>query len=85
MPRKIRQLRADLRRARFAELRDRGKGSHRRYLHPLVPEFPVTLAGNDGDDAQPYQEAQVRAAIAEARRAEAAEERRRRHQERSES
>jgi predicted RNA binding protein YcfA (HicA-like mRNA interferase family) len=67
MPRKIRELRADLRRAGFGEVRGRGKGSHRRYQHPDAPEAGVILAGNDGDDAQPYKEKQVREAIARVR------------------
>ena len=70
MPRKIRQLKADLRRAGFRELAGRGKGSHRMYEHPDAPHAGVTLAGNDGDDAAPYKEKQVRDAIAAAREAE---------------
>ena len=50
MPRKIRQLEADLRREGFA--RQPGKGSHRRYMHPLYPGH-VTLSGQEGDDAKP--------------------------------
>lgn len=64
MPRKIRQLRSDLRRAGFVEQRERGKGSHARWYHPAAPEITVTLAGHDGDDAKAYQENQVRKAIA---------------------
>ena len=64
MPRKIRQLLADLRSSGFMEIRSRGKGSHRKLLHP---EFPgaVTLSGKLGDDAKPYQERQVRRAVEE--------------------
>jgi predicted RNA binding protein YcfA (HicA-like mRNA interferase family) len=60
MPRKLRQLKADLRRAGFSERA--GKGSHTRWSHPLVMQ-PVTLAGHDGDDAKPYQERDVREAL----------------------
>ncbi len=62
MPRKLRALRADLRRAGF---RDRGgKGDHQNWEHPQVART-VGLAGQDGDDAQPYQERAVREALAE--------------------
>ena len=70
MPRKIGELRADLRRAGFRELPGRGKGSHRMYEHPDAPHAGVTLGGNDGDDAAPYKEKQVGEAIAAAREAE---------------
>jgi predicted RNA binding protein YcfA (HicA-like mRNA interferase family) len=68
MPRKIRELKADLRRAGFEE--SAGKGSHTRWEHPLLPDRH-TLSGHDGDDARPYQEQQLRALLArlqEARR-----------------
>ena len=60
MPRKIKELRADLRRAGF-RLRP-GHGSHERWTHPLV-RGRVTLSGGDGDDAQHYQEQQVARAL----------------------
>jgi len=63
MPRKVRQLKADLRRAGFVSAPKRGKGSHSVWLHPLAPQNEVTLAGHDGDDAQPYQEREVRRAL----------------------
>jgi predicted RNA binding protein YcfA (HicA-like mRNA interferase family) len=50
MPRKIRDLETDLRRAGFR--RRAGKGSHRKWVHPLVP--PVTVSGSEGADAKPY-------------------------------
>lgn len=56
MPRKIRELKADLRRAGFAEVP--GRGSHTGWRHPLLAD-KLTLSGGDGDDAQPYQERQV--------------------------
>ena len=69
MPRKIRQLKADLRKA-GAYQASQG-GSHTKWKHPLVPESMLILSGHDGDDAKPYQEGAVRdllREIAEARR-----------------
>lgn len=63
MPRKIRQLEAELLRAGFVELRHRGKGDHRRFERMDHPEIFVLLDGKSGDDAKPYQEKQVRSAI----------------------
>ena len=57
MPKKIRELKAMLRNAGFS-VRP-GKGSHTVWKHPRLPDF-LTLAGNDGDDAKPYQEKDVR-------------------------
>jgi len=37
MPRKVRALKADLRRAGFTSDTKRGKGSHSVWQHPLVP------------------------------------------------
>lgn len=64
MPRKIRQLVADLERAGFV-LVPGGKGSHRKFRHTKFPGS-VILSGPDGDDARHYQEKQVRNAIREA-------------------
>jgi predicted RNA binding protein YcfA (HicA-like mRNA interferase family) len=62
MPRKIRQLIADLEKAGFV---DRGgKGSHRVYTHPKVKQA-ITLSGKPGDDAKHYQERDVQKAIQE--------------------
>jgi predicted RNA binding protein YcfA (HicA-like mRNA interferase family) len=69
MPRKIRELRRDLRRAGYYQVKGGGKGSHEKWKHPLVGQA-VTLAGADGDDAAPYKERQVAAAVAAAREAE---------------
>ena len=66
MPRNLRQLEADLRRAGFARDPKRGKGSHGWWEHPSG--VSVTLSGHGGDDADQYQERDVRAAIAEAAR-----------------
>ena len=62
MPRKIRDLIADLESAGFS---DRGgKGSHRNFVHPRVGR-PVTICGKPGDDAKQYQERAVKRAIEE--------------------
>ena len=63
MPRKVRQLRADLLRAGF--VLERQVGSHQTWEHPSGAS--VTLAGKDGADARRYQERQVAEVIAEAR------------------
>ena len=63
MPRKVRELMQDLREAGFYEIAG-GKGSHLKYTHARYPGA-VTLSGNAGDDAKPYQEKQVRRAIEE--------------------
>jgi predicted RNA binding protein YcfA (HicA-like mRNA interferase family) len=60
MPRKIRQLIADLEKAGF-ENRG-GKGSHRNYRH-LATAVKITVSGNPGDDAKPYQEKDLKLAI----------------------
>ncbi len=60
MPRKIRELISRLEAAGF--LRRSGKGSHRNYCKGSVR---VTISGNLGDDAKPYQERQVDRSIAE--------------------
>jgi predicted RNA binding protein YcfA (HicA-like mRNA interferase family) len=61
MPRKMRELKAALRKAGFE--RKRVRGSHERWIHPDLPEFPVTLAGKDGNDAKPYAEELVNDAL----------------------
>jgi predicted RNA binding protein YcfA (HicA-like mRNA interferase family) len=71
MPRKIRQLKADLQKAGFVWRP--GKGSHTVWTHPLLPADEVTLAGHDGDDVQHYQERDVREMLAKLRRAEGTE------------
>ncbi len=63
MPKKIRELLQDLKSAGFEEIPG-GKGSHRRLSHPRF-RGAVTLSGQLGDDAKPYQEKQVRRAIEE--------------------
>ena len=54
MPRKIRQLKADLRKAGAYQVTQ--EGSHTKWRHPLLPGRSVVLSGHDGDDAKPYQE-----------------------------
>ncbi len=61
MPKKIRELKAMLRKAGFECVRTRG--SHERWIHPDLPELPVTLAGKDGKDAKPYLEKLVNEAL----------------------
>ncbi len=67
MPRKLRELRADLRRAGFYLHRTRG--SHTMWKHPLVPGISANLAGKDGADARAYQEDEVRWALRAVREA----------------
>lgn len=55
MPRKIRQLKADLKRAGFVLRRGMGKGSHTAWEHPETG-IRIILSGHDGDDAHNYQE-----------------------------
>ena len=64
MPRKIRELIADLESAGF-ENRG-GKGSHRNFVHAKVTK-PVTISGRAGDDAKQYQERAVKRAIEESK------------------
>ena len=59
MPRKVRQLIADLERAGFVNRG--GKGSHRNFVHPKG--MRVTVSGNPGHDAKPYQERELRRKI----------------------
>jgi len=53
MPKKIRELKAELRKAGFRWRP--GKGSHTVWEHPLADK-PVVLSGADGRDAKRYQE-----------------------------
>ncbi len=66
MPRKIRQLKVDLRRAGFVWRP--AKGSHGVWESLDYPDITITLSGNDGQDAQPYQERDVRNALAAVQR-----------------
>ena len=62
MPRKVRELIQDLQRAGFYEIAGGGKGAHRKFAHARYAGA-VTLSGQLGDDAKPYQERQVKRAI----------------------
>jgi predicted RNA binding protein YcfA (HicA-like mRNA interferase family) len=64
MPRKVRQLIADLEKAGFVNRG--GKGSHRNFIHPSGVR--VTISGQSGQDAQHYQERQVRRQIEESQK-----------------
>jgi predicted RNA binding protein YcfA (HicA-like mRNA interferase family) len=59
MPRKVRQLIADLEKAGFVNRG--GKGSHRNFIHPQG--LRVLMSGNSGDDAKHYQERDVKRAL----------------------
>ena len=59
MPRKVRQLTADLEKAGFVNRG--GKGSHRNFTHPKGVR--VTLSGNPGDEVKRHQERDVRRAL----------------------
>jgi len=62
VPRKVRELIQDPKKAGFV---DRGgKGSHRNFVHPRVRK-PVTISGNEGDDALHYQEKAAKLALKE--------------------
>jgi predicted RNA binding protein YcfA (HicA-like mRNA interferase family) len=58
MPRKIRELKAQIARNGFVYLPKRGKGSHERWQHPLLGKT-LTIPGKDGDDVPLYLEKQL--------------------------
>jgi len=60
MPKKLRELKASLRKAGFTQRT--GKGSHTVWLHPSL-DASIVLSGNDGDDAKPYQQRDVDLAL----------------------
>jgi predicted RNA binding protein YcfA (HicA-like mRNA interferase family) len=64
MPQKIRLLKASLQKAGFILIKKRGKGSHTVWEHPLG-RHSIILSGKDGDDADRYQEKDVRNALIE--------------------
>lgn len=68
MPRKLRQLRADLLHAGWHVDRQSGT-SHQIWRHPLIPDLEVNLAGPDGNDAKSYQVRDVREAVRRADKA----------------
>ncbi|WAL61781.1 type II toxin-antitoxin system HicA family toxin [Thermocoleostomius sinensis] len=55
MPRKIRELKAQISREGFVYLLKRGKGSHERWRHSLLKKT-LTISGKDGDDVPRYLE-----------------------------
>jgi predicted RNA binding protein YcfA (HicA-like mRNA interferase family) len=59
MPRKVRQLIAELEQAGFVNRG--GKGSHRNFTHPTGCR--ITISGHPGDDAKHYQERDVKWAL----------------------
>jgi predicted RNA binding protein YcfA (HicA-like mRNA interferase family) len=61
MPRKVRQLKADLIKAGFT-IRS-GKGSHTVWHHPRFSTVTVIISGKDGDDAEKYQVKEVQNAL----------------------
>jgi predicted RNA binding protein YcfA (HicA-like mRNA interferase family) len=61
MPKKVRELIKDLKKAGFYEIPNK-KGSHRKYTHVNYPGA-VTISGKLGNDAKTYQEKQVRQAV----------------------
>ncbi|MBN9276311.1 MAG: type II toxin-antitoxin system HicA family toxin [Hyphomicrobium sp.] len=65
MPPKIRELKSMLRKAGFIERN--AKGSHTRWVHSSFRDLYVTISGQDGADAKPYQQDQVSEAIQGAR------------------
>ncbi len=57
MPRKIRQLKANLLKAGAYQVSQ--EGSHTKWKHPLLPSYIIVLSGSDGDDAKHYQEKDI--------------------------
>ena len=65
MPRKIRDLLKDLRKAGFT-LATGGKGSHRKFEH-LAVKIAAIIPGHDGDDAKAYLERPIAEKITESK------------------
>ena len=65
MPKKVRELIADLEKAGF--INRGGKGSHRNFTQPGCL-MPITISGKPGDDAKRYQEQAARESIEEAKK-----------------
>ena len=64
MPRKIRELKAQIGREGFVYLPKRGKGSHERWRHPLLKKT-LTIPGKDGGDVPIYLEKQLAGLLTE--------------------
>lgn len=62
MPKKIRELKSLLKKAGF--IYRSGKGSHTPWFHTLLPEYPITISGKDGDDAKLYIEKEINEKLA---------------------
>ena len=62
VPRKIRQLIRDLKKAGFEQVSGAGKSSHRKFVQDRFPGA-VTISAKDGADAKRYQEQEVKIAI----------------------
>ena len=65
MPKKVRELIAQLEKAGFVN--KGGKGSHRKFVHPNAA-LPVVISGKLGADARKYQERAVAQALREAKK-----------------
>jgi hypothetical protein len=61
MPRKLRELKADLRRVGAIQVAH--EGSHTKWRHRRVPGLLIELAGSDNDHAKHYQERDLRDAL----------------------
>lgn len=61
MPKKVRELIQDLKKAGFYGISG-GKGSHRKFTY-INYAGAVTVSGKSGSDAKTYQEKQIRQAI----------------------
>ena len=64
MPKKIRELIQNLKKAGFVDCG--GKGNHRNFKHPNGVK--ITISGNLGHDAKKYQERDVEKAIREVKK-----------------
>jgi predicted RNA binding protein YcfA (HicA-like mRNA interferase family) len=59
MPKRIREIKQIARQAGFILQKGRGKGSHTYWIHPKIPSIPLTIPGQDGDDAPRYLEKEL--------------------------
>ena len=63
MPKKVRELKRLIKQAGWVYQVDRGKGSHSYWKHPLLPDDPLCIPGQEGDDAKKYLEKEVNLAL----------------------
>lgn len=68
MPKKVRQLKQELRKAGFLLVAGMGKGSHSLWRHERHTHVTVLLSGKDGSDARRHLEQKVEDAIKTVRR-----------------